>query len=192
MTTAALWTSPLRTSETAPISVPDLSAYKLRQAANDPRALSAAILVGLVLVVGFRHPLAHALGTAGSTPALVGAPTKALVDTSPLVLPRSDEANAPAVPLHAPRDPFAAMSAAHATKVTTGVAQQAAPGSATAYRVRRGDSLWSIARGTVSGLKSDAILSATWRAIYADNRDVIGSNPGVLHVGVIIRIRPAA
>jgi hypothetical protein len=44
----------------------------------------------------------------------------------------------------------------------------------------------------MSGLKSDATLSATWRQIYADNRDVIGSNPRVLQVGVVIRIRAAA
>jgi nucleoid-associated protein YgaU len=152
-------------------------------------------MVGLVLVIGFRHPVTRAIGTAGSpsTTLAEGSAARA-VTSSALVLPRQVPDTTPAVRLHAPRDPFAPLSkpissppaspAAQAgTTTTTGVST---------YRVRPGDSLWAVARRTMAPPKTVAAIATAWRQIYADNRSVIGNDPGVLHVGVVLSLRSHA
>lgn len=50
------------------------------------------------------------------------------------------------------------------------------------YRVVPGDSLWAIAcRDLGSG--SDEQIDRRWRQIYAENREVIGSNPDLIFPG---------
>jgi hypothetical protein len=41
----------------------------------------------------------------------------------------------------------------------------------------------------MTGPKTAANVATAWRQIYADNRAVIGSDPGVLHVGVVLKLR---
>ncbi len=58
------------------------------------------------------------------------------------------------------------------------------------YTVEAGDSLWGIARsiledrGTVSG----ADISDLWRSIYEANRDLIGSDPNLIHPGQVLQL----
>jgi nucleoid-associated protein YgaU len=170
--------------------------------AADPRALSAALMVGLILVIGFRHPVTRAIGTAGSPPSTLAEGSAARASTSSaLVLPRQVPDTTPAVRLHAPRDPFAPLSkpissppvsaaAQAATTTTTGAATTSTSGDATStYRVRPGDSLWAVARRTMAAPKTVAAIATAWQQIYADNRSVIGNDPGVLHVGVVLSLR---
>ncbi|NNL27585.1 MAG: LysM peptidoglycan-binding domain-containing protein [Acidimicrobiia bacterium] len=50
------------------------------------------------------------------------------------------------------------------------------------YRVVPGDSLWAIAcRDLGSG--SDEQIDRRWRQIYAENREIIGSNPDLIFPG---------
>src|SRR3954469_4792188 len=132
VTTAALWTPPVRLP---PVAVPDmsnLSSRNLRRALADPRVLTVLVVLGLMFVLGFRQPIARTIGTAAPEP-VVQTSVRPLLQTAPVFrLPRPVEAPV-AVPVHAPRDPFAPISRESTT-------------TAAAYRVHAGDSLWSIAR----------------------------------------------
>lgn len=50
--------------------------------------------------------------------------------------------------------------------------------------VRRGDSLWSIARSHLGPDASDADVARAWPRWYEANRDVIGADPGLLVPGL--------
>jgi nucleoid-associated protein YgaU len=52
----------------------------------------------------------------------------------------------------------------------------------TTYTVQAGDSLWSIAAGTVKS-GSTAKINVVWHRIYDDNRAAIGSDPSLLRAG---------
>jgi nucleoid-associated protein YgaU len=196
---AALWTPPVRAGAgSSPVPAVEARPSQLLQTVGDPRALSALLMVGLFLMVGFRHPLARAIGTEGSPPQTMDAtPKTAAAAASQLIqLPRTLPA-VPNVPLHAPRDPFApeastVASSTASAPVTVGASSPSSASGTTAttsYRVRPGDSLWSVARRTMTGPKTAANVATAWRQIYADNRAVIGSDPGVLHVGVVLKLR---
>jgi LysM repeat protein len=203
---APLWAPPPRATA-APVDPVLAGAPRLKmlQSAADPRGLSAALMVGLILVVGFRHPVTRAIGTAGSEPpALATTPATKAVTPSTVALPREVPDTTP-VRLHAPRDPFAplakppaavagALQAAGGATVSSGstpsTPSSAAPSqTATTYRVRPGDSLWVVAQRTMTGSKSVAAVATAWRQIYADNRGLIGNDPGVLQVGVVLSLR---
>jgi nucleoid-associated protein YgaU len=195
---AALWTPPVRAGAGSSVPAVEATPSQLLQTMGDPRALSALLMVGLFLMVGFRHPLARAIGTEGSPPQTMDAtPNTAAAAASHLIqLPRTLPA-VPNVPLHAPRDPFAPQASTVASgtasaPVTAGAASVPSTSgttTTTSYRVRPGDSLWSVARRTMTGSKTAANVATAWRQIYADNRAVIGSDPGVLHVGVVLKLR---
>lgn len=53
--------------------------------------------------------------------------------------------------------------------------------------VLRGDSLWSIAARSLPGGADDAAIDRTWRAWYAANTSVIGSDPNYLLPGQILQ-----
>jgi resuscitation-promoting factor RpfA len=55
------------------------------------------------------------------------------------------------------------------------------PGKVIRYRVKSGDTLSSIAR--------HENVKGGWLALYRSNRQVIGSNPGLIHVGDELRLR---
>jgi len=76
------------------------------------------------------------------------------------------------------------------TAVSVAPKQTRAVGSSR-HTVRPGDSLWRIARGVFvsAGIRpTGAQISDLWRAIYAENRDVIGDNPNLIHPGQILHI----
>lgn len=59
------------------------------------------------------------------------------------------------------------------------------PGHDERYVVRPGDSLWSIARAHPA--RGDDV-ERRWRAIWADNRDVVGADPDLIHPGQELRL----
>ncbi|KQZ75038.1 LysM peptidoglycan-binding domain-containing protein [Nocardioides sp. Root151] len=60
-----------------------------------------------------------------------------------------------------------------------------APG---AVRVRAGDSLWSIAEGSLGHDADDASIDARWRQIWQANREVVGADPDLIHPGTRLRL----
>jgi resuscitation-promoting factor RpfA len=53
--------------------------------------------------------------------------------------------------------------------------------------VRRGDTLWAISRRVLGGSAKPAEVAAAWPRWYAANRQVIGTDPDVLHPGQILQ-----
>src|SRR4051794_22270017 len=110
VTTAALWTPPVRLPV---VELPTPSRGDLRrwvQTLADPRTLTAIVVVGLVLLLGFRQPITRAIGTAGAGPA-AQLNARPLVRTPPLVLLPRPVVDPVVVRLHAPRDPFRPLGA---------------------------------------------------------------------------------
>lgn len=67
------------------------------------------------------------------------------------------------------------------------------PGGSRRYRVRPGDSLWAIACRELSadGTKpTDREIDAHWRAIYRDNRRIVGSDPNLIFPGQNLVLPP--
>jgi nucleoid-associated protein YgaU len=153
--------------------------------------LTATVVVALVLLVAFRHPITRVIGTAGPEVPALTASAGTRVSAPAAVMPRAVE-GAALVRLHAPRDPFAPESTAAATAAKSVTQQLAATGSTASYRVRPGDSLWSIARRNPAGSQSAAAINTRWHQIYAANRAAVGANPAVLRVGVVLRIPAVA
>lgn len=56
--------------------------------------------------------------------------------------------------------------------------------------VRAGDSLWSICAAQLGPLASDVDIALAWPRLYQANRDVIGSDPGLLLPGQVLRMPP--
>jgi hypothetical protein len=62
------------------------------------------------------------------------------------------------------------------------------PSSPDTVLVRPGDCLWSLARHDLPPGASASEIATRWRAIYAANRDVIGSDPDVVEPGQRLRL----
>lgn len=66
------------------------------------------------------------------------------------------------------------------------------PISGTRYEVQKGDSLWRIARLALiaeSGKEpGSAKIDRFWRRIYEANRDVVGTDPDLIHPGQRLQI----
>lgn len=65
------------------------------------------------------------------------------------------------------------------------------PAGTAAVTVRAGDSLWSICAADLGPLASDVDIALAWPRLYQANRDVIGSDPGLLLPGQVLRMPPA-
>jgi phage tail protein X len=190
--TAAMWTPPLWAQPAAnPVPMLEERARRADAALRDPRVLTALVIVGLILVVGFRHSISRSIGTAGDPPPVVSTTFAHLLRPAPLArLPRA--ATTPViVKLHPPRDPLLPLIGAPTTTTVTTAALTAPVVEGPTYRVRRGDSLWAIARRGMSRHASTPAVSARVRAIYDANRVVIGPNPSALRVGIELHL-PAA
>jgi nucleoid-associated protein YgaU len=58
------------------------------------------------------------------------------------------------------------------------------------YVVAAGDCLWSIATRRLGATATNQAIDAGWRAIYAANRAAIGSDPGLIHPGLVLALPP--
>jgi Tfp pilus assembly protein FimV len=78
----------------------------------------------------------------------------------------------------------------HDTATTSHSSTAAASCPGRGYRVQRGDSLWSIAQGQLTGQHTDRTVTVAWRALYAANRASVGPDPGYLTVGAHLCLPP--
>ncbi|MFJ5547140.1 LysM peptidoglycan-binding domain-containing protein [Streptomyces sp. NPDC093225] len=93
-------------------------------------------------------------------------------------------AEAPPMPAAPPRPtaPPVAPTPPAATAATGTAAPAAAPvATKRTYIVRAGDSLAGIARSQLGN-------EARWRELYATNRGVIGTNPEMIHPGMVLTL----
>jgi nucleoid-associated protein YgaU len=155
--------------------------------------VTAGLLASLALAVAFRGPITEAIGTDENT--VPASPEHslslpALESSTYFGLPRRIPRE-PTEALHEARDPFTPVGTATAstpTPVSVPTATHEPAGGSTTYRVRAGDSLWTISRSTLSASASDARIAATSRRIYDVNRAVIGPDPSTLHVGATLQL----
>lgn len=75
-----------------------------------------------------------------------------------------------------------------------GPAEAPAPAAAATpsamVQVRPGDCLWSIAAQALGANPTNADVDRSWRAIYAANRTAIGTDPNLIHPGLILTLPP--
>jgi LysM repeat protein len=129
--------------------------------------------------------------------------TTSTTTTSP-TSPRAPEATgaiAPSAPVAPPR-PTAVLRAVPPASIATPVAPSPvsatpvapSPVSATpvgpGYPVVPGDCLWSIATRILGRDASSRAIDRGWRAIYAANRGAIGSDPNLIHPGLVLTLPP--
>jgi hypothetical protein len=108
---------------------------------------------------------------------------------------------APAPPAASPAPVVAEQSPAPAAQTTTVAVSQPEPEPAAApapsgrvagptYRVRAGDSLWSIARGVLGAQASNGQLAREVARLWRLNEQRIGTgDPSLLHIGTLLRLR---
>ena len=90
----------------------------------------------------------------------------------------------PAAPVASPRpDPEPQPAAA-------GTPPRATASAAPTYAVVPGDCLWSIAARILGRNATARAVDRGWRAIYAANRDAIGSDPNLIHPGLVLSLPP--
>jgi hypothetical protein len=134
-----------------------------RMPATAPRGLTRRLVLaacGAAVVAGV------------STPALAGAQSG---DHSLVGLPMPDRAVADRVAVARPAPRPAPVS----------VTRPPAP-----ITVRAGDSLWSIAASGLGPGAEEAEIDAAWRALYAANREAIGSDPDLIRPGLDLEPAP--
>jgi nucleoid-associated protein YgaU len=175
---------------------------RFREAATDPRVLTGGVLAGLVFALALRDPLTHALGTAGPTVPEVTSSQElpAPVTGTYVALPRQvPQADAPRA--HVARDPFAPRAADTSRAATTATAAAPVPVSASApstgsptattvktYRIKSGDSLWSIAAHSLGTSAGNGRVASAWKSIYAANRAALGPDPSQVASGIVLRL----
>jgi nucleoid-associated protein YgaU len=144
-------------------------------------AVAALLLLGAwVVVTGVAVRLARLPGTLGATGRLV----------LPVLLPRALRVAVVAA-LGAQALVGTAVAADQMPAVNRPVTSAASvPETVTPpparVRVQRGDSLWSIAAQHLSRHAPDRRVAAAWPAWYDANRSVIGPDPDLLTVGMVL------
>ena len=73
-------------------------------------------------------------------------------------------------------------------RATTPAAPVPAPAPAHSVVVRRGDTLWALARRDLGPRAGNAAVAGRWHAIYALNRGLVGADPDVIHPGQQLRL----
>lgn len=59
---------------------------------------------------------------------------------------------------------------------------------ATIYTVVSGDCLWSIAQRVLGDGSTNRAIDRGWRAIYTANADAVGSDPNLIHPGLVLTL----
>jgi len=140
---------------------------------------TAAFVLGVGVVAG----VAPGASVAAPSPALVVMVTSAQPDAVATPPPdpgfRSlpDPRWLPDAPTVRPQADVSVLSRAPATTAATPVE----------VVVQRGDSLWSIAARHLGPCASDAEIARAWPAWFAENRDVVGDDPGLILPGQVLR-----
>lgn len=172
------------------VVVSDAARGQDRQRTGCPRWLRRAILTacGVGVAVALTSP-AHARpadGTAAGRPstpaAMQGLAYPDRPDDSPFateshLAPRSDGSTTRGygAPATAEADPT----------------PQPTPQQRHTHVIVQDDTLWDIAAQTLRGGASDAEIATAWQRIYADNADVLGPNPDLIHPGTVLRVPTA-
>ncbi len=63
-----------------------------------------------------------------------------------------------------------------------------APSDSSTYTVERGDSLWRITATLLGPEASDNSINRAWPELYAANYDAIGSDPALIHPGLVLTV----
>ncbi len=72
--------------------------------------------------------------------------------------------------------------------ISSGGAAQPAPANSGTYTVARGDSLWRITARLLGPEASDIAINTAWPELYAANADAIGSDPALIHPGLVLTL----
>jgi hypothetical protein len=131
----------------------------------------------------------------GQQPQPPPVPVQRLVEPAPAVRPGKLEATSREQPRRLVQTPSAPPPAQSASEVPITTVVQSAepavavPNSASTYRVRSGDSLWTIASDLLGPAASAAQIATEVSRLWDLNRERIGtSDPSVLPVGVLLRL----
>lgn len=102
--------------------------------------------------------------------------------------PTAADASEPVPPL---RPSITAVPAAPtASTPAPATASSAPPRAPDTYTVAAGDCLWSIARHQLGPRVSERAVDRGWRAIYAANAARIGTDPNLIHPGLVLVLPP--
>lgn len=84
--------------------------------------------------------------------------------------------------------PHATGVAPHALATSAPPSDDESAASAATYTVRQGDSLWRITAKLLGPSASDASINKAWPALYAANEEAVGSDPALIHPGLVLTI----
>ena len=120
----------------------------------------------------------HAAGASGTDHA-AGAPGTSLAGPTPGAGsgPRTPEAH-----------PSPAATAATAARTPAPPGEEESPSDAGTYRVRPGDSLWSIAAAHLGEHASTEEVARAWPEWHRANRPQLGANPHLIHPGQLLHV----
>jgi hypothetical protein len=115
-------------------------------------------------------PVVVDLGPGDAVPGPAAGPRPVLVDLGPALVATADLPRAESPP------PDEAVAVTRASDEWT---------------VARGDHLWAVARTTLADRgdsTADADVAAYWRRLIEENRDVLGTDPDLIHPGVVLTL----
>lgn len=127
-----------------------------------------------------------------STTTVTTAPSVAR-SSSPVTAPPMRTSPSPAPPRPTPVQHDVSRPGAPPAPAPPTPTTAAAPtlsGSRATYTVVPGDCLWSIAARALGRGATGRAIDAGWRAVYAANRDAIGSDPNLIHPGLVLTLPP--
>jgi nucleoid-associated protein YgaU len=124
--------------------------------------------------------------TVTTIPTPAAAPAPLVASTPPVAPPRPTTVLRDTRPVPAPVAPGPPRPASAAA-----VPAPVTPARAGAtYTVVSGDCLWSIAAHVLGRGATGRVIDRGWRAIYAANRDAIGSDPNLIRPGLVLSLPP--
>lgn len=121
-------------------------------------------------------------GDDGAADSIADGPMTTEVAADPADLPTGD-VPVPPTPAVAPVGPAAGTPTGGTERPLPSGPQDAPEPSVT---VRPGDSLWAIAEAHLGPGASEAEIAEAWPRWYAQNRGVIGDDPGLIHPGQVL------